>query len=342
MNKIFHTLAALIILTPSFAWGQAYCALRDPVETIALLAPEATHHKSIVRVIDEGLRQAVRTQLPPNTLHFGELGRHTLYVVFEDDAPSGFVHVRSEESEWGLVEVAWLMDMNLRVRDFRFQRCRDRQRRVIEGDMFRSQLRGMDFASLRQVLSADGRSFDRTQLKVNDAAVGLAEVVVRCGLKTLLLTELAWHDDVRFYQALASAQSQFPAYARIDRVAEPVDATVDAQLRQAFGDASPGLDRATASVVRVLDNNNRTIGAVYQAQYGFEQGDHLLEWAINRNGTILAVNNRSGWATAQVENKFDTLVGRQFDDPAQCSGRAELLTMEAVITANVAMNNEIP
>ena len=82
----------LIACVAQHVHAQAYCALRDPVTAIYDLYPEGTHHRSIIRTVDVNHRAEVSDQLP-FTIHFDELGRHTLYVVADDRGPLGLVHV---------------------------------------------------------------------------------------------------------------------------------------------------------------------------------------------------------------------------------------------------------
>lgn len=103
--------------------ARAFCALRDPISSIRLLFPESSKHHSIVRAINSDVRDKISERLP-FTLHFNELGKHTLYVVDDEKQTVGFVHVRSELTQWGLVEIAWGLNPDLTVRSVHFQRCR--------------------------------------------------------------------------------------------------------------------------------------------------------------------------------------------------------------------------
>ena len=73
---------------------------------------------------------------------------------------------RSEESRWGLVEVAWALDSELRVVDYRFQRARSPSRRRLERSGFRAQLAGRTASDLRVLLTEDGSSLREGALQV--------------------------------------------------------------------------------------------------------------------------------------------------------------------------------
>ena len=150
-------LLTVICTSATPVYGQAYCALRDPVSQIYELFPQATSYKSVVRTVDEQARRTLKTKLPFD-IHFNEFGRHTLYVALKGSRPVGLVHVRSEKGRWGLIEVAWALDFNLTILDFRFQRCRSASRKTIEAEAFRSQLIGKKWHEVEAMLQASRKS----------------------------------------------------------------------------------------------------------------------------------------------------------------------------------------
>ena len=122
-------LMIILLLMSAMSWGEAYCGLRDPIAMISKLYPNYQNYRSIVRTIDAQTRIEVSKRLPGMPLHFGELGRHTLYVINSSNKTAGFVHVRSEQTRWGLIEVAWAIDSEMKIIDYQFQRCRHSDRR---------------------------------------------------------------------------------------------------------------------------------------------------------------------------------------------------------------------
>lgn len=180
--------------------AEAFCALRDPQQGIFTLYPQATSYRSIVRSINSTTRYQVKQQLPQNSLHFSELGRHTLYVALDGKIPLGLIHVRSEESRWGLVEVAWAMDMDLRIVDFYWQRCRNSQKHVLEKEAFKKQLRGKSFYDLKNLFDDTSKQLRTDALDIPKGAEALALVLLRCGLKTTLVTQLIWKKDIERLQ----------------------------------------------------------------------------------------------------------------------------------------------
>ena len=197
VEPAIYMLILLVGLWVEGAQAEAYCALRDPVQHIYELYPEADSYRSIVRKVDRSIREVVGERLP-FTLHPNELGTHTLYCAMgKDGAPIGLIHVRSEKGEWGLSEIAWSLDFDLRIRDFRFQRCRSRHAKHLEGSEFVDQLRYQDLETLRSFLDEDGDSLRHDDLTVKPGAEELATMVLHSALKTIVVTELVWGEDLQ-------------------------------------------------------------------------------------------------------------------------------------------------
>ncbi|MBL4899431.1 MAG: hypothetical protein JKX76_07255 [Colwellia sp.] len=194
--KIVIVLILFVFSLPN-AYAEAYCSLRDPVAQIKKLYPQKTNQLSIVKTVDSHTRNQVKLALPSNDLHFSELGKHTLYVAMKDTQALGYVHVRSEQSKWGLVEIIWALDKNLRIIDFTFQRCRSPKRKMIDNESFKSIFIGKNYEELKILLSSDGITAKSILLEKAGNAPELASVVLRCALKTLLITDILWGEELK-------------------------------------------------------------------------------------------------------------------------------------------------
>lgn len=196
MNLIkFLTAATTLMLAASTAHSIAFCDLRDPTRQIYDLYPEATAYRSLVDEIDDEVKQDVSDFLPFD-LHARELGMHTLYVALADEQPLGLVHVRSEASRWGLIEIVWSLGLDLKVQDFRFQRCRDSGCRTLSEGNFNALLEGKTLAELK---SEFGPEDDRRHTELENAVgshADLANAVIRSAMKTLLITDLVWGQEI--------------------------------------------------------------------------------------------------------------------------------------------------
>lgn len=189
-------LIVMLVLISSNVNAIAYCSLRDPVAQIAQLYPQKTNQLSIVKMVDDNIRAQVQIALPSNDLHFSELGQHTLYIAMFGQESLGYVHVRSEQSDWGLVEIAWAVDKDLRISNFVFQRCRSPKKKIAEGSDFKAIFIGKNYQELKELLSDDGVTAKKYVLEKAQNAPELANVVLRCALKSLLLTEILWGDEL--------------------------------------------------------------------------------------------------------------------------------------------------
>ena len=196
--KIYYTLL-LLVLFSTHVDAVAYCSLRDPVAQIQQLYPDKTNQLSIVKMVDDKIRAQVQVALPRNDLHFSELGQHTLYIVLQGKTSLGYVHVRSEQSQWGLVEVAWAISKDLRITNYVFQRCRSPKKKVAEQQSFKDIFIGKNYQELKKLLHSDGVSAKFEILEQAQPASELANVMLRCSLKTLLLTEILLGEELKNY-----------------------------------------------------------------------------------------------------------------------------------------------
>ncbi len=194
-NTLF--LLSLLITTffmSAISHAKPFCALRDPVHEVYSLLPTANSYKSIVHLIDKQARKEILETLP-FTIHSKEIGQHTVYVGQDAEVPVGVVHVRSEPGNWGLLEIAWALDLDGKIIDFRFQRCREKGCDEIQNEKFRKQLAGMELKDLSALLNEDG-SFKTNKFDVSTDSSELIEAVLRSAMKTIVITDLIWGKDI--------------------------------------------------------------------------------------------------------------------------------------------------
>ena len=196
---ILSALALSLLLTvrSSDALGQAFCALRDPSTEIYALFPTGTSFQSIVRDLSE---KEVRDRIADELgipLHFSELGKHTLYVVYNDKNPIGLVHARPELGRWGIVEVAWAMDLELNIVDFSFVRCRDMSKKVFQEDVkARALFQGADIERLRHYMTPGSYTFNKEIHHLEANLHQFADLLLINAVKTLIVTQIAWQEDL--------------------------------------------------------------------------------------------------------------------------------------------------
>lgn len=198
-KTILSALAVSLVLMveSSDALDQAFCALRDPSTEIYALFPTGNSYKSIVRDLSE---REVRDKIADELgipLHFSELGKHTLYVVYEDKNPIGLVHARPELGKWGIVEVAWAMDLELNIIDFSFVRCRDKSKKVFQDDVnARALFQGADIEKLRHYMTPGSYTFNKEIHHLEANLHQFADLLLINAVKTLIVTQIAWQEDL--------------------------------------------------------------------------------------------------------------------------------------------------
>jgi len=195
-NKIYALLVLLVIeVTLLSNANAAFCSLRDPVAAIQILYDEGHQYRSLVATVTEEDRLAVKSQLP-FTIHQSEVGRHTLYVIYEDDHHVGFLQARSEWAKWGLIEIAWAINADKSLKGFYFQRCRSPQCNETVIQSINKQLQNKSLAELKLLLSDDGKSFSPAGELAFTKAPSLALLALQSALKTLVITDISWKKEI--------------------------------------------------------------------------------------------------------------------------------------------------
>jgi len=293
-------------------FGQAYCALRDPTKRIYETYPDATSYRSLVRTVDQEVREYVSQKLP-FTIHFNELGRHTLYLPVKGDRPLGLVHARSEAGNWGLSEIVWSLSPDLVIEDFDFQRCRSRKRSSVEKEAFKTQLIGKDFHQLKAMLSPDGNTLAQGKVTISADAHELAANVIRSALKTIAVTEYTWQQELRVIQPLYHVNQAFAKTARIEKVNQPYSDQVIEIFQSAFktssGKDSSAIERAEVEFFKSIAADDSEVGFVIKTPWVMDGSRLDLWWYVRQDGVVSNVKSQGGWPDAKTEKALQSGVG---------------------------------
>lgn len=302
MRVLSAMMAVLVFGSPAF--GQAYCAMRDPVTGIFEAFPEATSYRSITKTVTPDHRAAIAAELP-FTLHFNELGRHTVYLAFKDRAPLGMVHVRSERGRYGLVEIGWVLGLDERVQHVYFQRCRD-PRADAAIDVLAPNVRGASFEDLHWQLQ--GVTVDEERM------------VLRSGLKTLSVTWTAWRDALLPYQAWTVAEANIDGVDTVER--RGLDLEVFA--------GSDALDVDGAAAFAVLGGDGSVLGAVVRLDWRVDDQQLDLWWVIDapsRVGTLVRAGGLPDETTAVL---LESVQGKNRAELESCSTAAGVIATQVL------------
>jgi hypothetical protein len=161
----------------------AYCAIREPVSIIQEFFPSYTSYQTMEGNIDESVRQEILGTLPES--HFQEIGTHSLYVVYKGKLLIGFVHARTEKGVFGLDEIIWVMNPDMTMRTFRYQKNRS-------GSLSQGQMQ-----KLATILTASDLT-DLIDARENADLNKRDEVIIMSAIKALFVTKALWPDAENF------------------------------------------------------------------------------------------------------------------------------------------------
>ena len=328
-------LASILLALAPPAASQAFCALRDPRRQIASLFPESDGYESVVGTVGKAARARVAAVLP-FTLHFNELGRHTLYVVRKEGEIQGLVHVRSEAGKWGLVEIAWALDLNLNVLGFEFQRCRDRSRSLLLEPRVAAHIEGSSFRELRRLLDEEGGSLSHEARFIPEPARPLGAAVVRNGLKTVAVTACTWKDEIDQLRAYDLAHRADPLTSRAEPLLGLFGPEATAAISHELGPDGTGIDRSRATAFVILDEKKRRLGRVVMTPWSLDDMTMEIRWFFRTDGTIRALETHGGSAPAEVRNSLLALVGTRPAAASDCAGAIELVALEVAMAERLA------
>ena len=312
---------ALMLMAATFAGisGQAnamaYCALRDPVNTIYELFPAADSYRSSVRTVDRRARQAVLEKLP-FSLHFNELGRHTLYVAQIGKAKTlGFVHARSELEEWGITEYAWALSPKLEVTGVKVQRSRD--------PLNKSLVTTPNYASVI------GKNVESLVAQY-DVAIGRKDMrlasFIASALKSIVITRSVWRDEVDEAARLGVLQQIFPRSHELQQIDTLLPDKTLKKLASLEMQSSPIFDRSLLQGSLVMDAQGDALGIFIEAPLTDAEPARTLWWFVANDGLVMRVVNDH---TLVSDLDFANVIGiHPPTELASCSTLADLAALE--------------
>jgi len=317
----FTLLYLLCFFTSASAWS-AYCSLRDPVSAIHTLFPDANKHRSIVRTIENDARNEIAKNLP-FTLHFNELGRHTLFVAQSDDLPLGLVHARSEVSEWGLIEIAWGITLDLKIDGFYFQRCRSSKCNKELLNSLLVDLKGKSLDQIRILLSPDGRELAPLMASKYNKNRALVLSIVRSALKTIAATEYGWKEDIILLQRKSFAMRSLGSNRSIDFL--PVTSS-ELEVKNVLAEFAPVyafVDKSSINVYRVMDNAIE-VARLVDATWQLKEKSGRFSWLFADSGEVISIENYNPMPDSNTAEAFGQLLGKDLSDPNDCEDGAAL------------------
>lgn len=330
--------ASLILLIfcagTSPAWA-AYCSLRDPISAIHTLFPDASQHRSIVSAIGNNERNQIAERLP-FTLHFNELGRHTLFVAQQGEIPLGFVHARSESSEWGLIEIAWGVTLDLKIEGFYFQRCRSSKCNDELLQDVSADLKGKTLDEIRMLLSPDGSTLVESMASKYNKNRTLVLSIIRSALKTVATTEYGWAEDISLLQRRAFAMQGLGSSRAIDLLPITRDELEEQSVLADFAPVYAFVDKPSLKAFRVMENDIE-VARLVDATWKFKGQSGSFSWLFARSGEVLSIKNHNPMPDSDTDLAFSRLRGKNLSDPKNCEDGAALAGNAIYLSAYKAL-----
>jgi len=290
----------------------AYCSLRDPLAAINVLYPESDSHRSIVRPISQEARQLISNELP-FTLHFNEIGQHTVYVAQKEKQPVGFIHARSELSNNGMIEIAWAINLDMSLNGFFFQRCRSPECVGALPQQLSQNLTGKTYSDLLLMLNETSSNLTPGMQLQYGAKSDLVLSVIRSALKTISITRIAWHADIdKIRQQVLIAKHFGP----LSTVKLQSQATLPKPENYSI------IQSDTVKTYAVL-NNEQIIGYLAAASWKQDKQEGKTHWLFSTKGKVLDVEATKKWPNAEIQTAFQEVIGIDFSLKNDCSTAVE-------------------
>lgn len=286
----------------------ANCALRNPDRQIYEIFPDATSYRTMEAVIDTDLKRHIEEKLGSD-LSISDVGKHTAYLVLKDKVPIGIVHARTEAGPRGSIELVWAMDLDMSIRDFRVQRSHDKHADVIKSDGFRQKLVGLDLPGIHNLLTIGNDDIDLAALQIPARARSIAHTVILCGVKTRIITELAFQDSIMPARRRGLVHRYFPQTARVTEIDKPFEAPTAVDVARAIGHTPDQLDRESFTVVGGLGPDDRLLGVLAFAVWSAHRARPESWWAVSPQGIIREVLI-VGDVEESVREQFSALRGK--------------------------------
>lgn len=329
MKRIKNTgvLLNLMLLTnlclPMQVSAEAYCALRDPVEAIRFLYPHANSHRSIVRAIDSEVREKIMEELS-FSLHFNELGKHTLYTILKGGETIGFVHVRSELAPWGLMEVAWALSPDLALDNFMFQRCRSAICAPETISEILSLLGGKSLDEIKDYLIDGGEALTSSiaqQVKIENKV--FVASLIRSALKTIAVTGIAWKEEVESVQREKLLSSVFDTKS---------PQLTETKINPAALEALKNIHQGGGSLISTesvqtfsIQSDEHSIGFLASGKWRDEHAARVTHWVFDTEGRVLKTLTAPKFDHRRDTQLFQQLVGKKISVSENCSSASALM-----------------
>ncbi len=144
---------------------------------------------------------------------------------------------------------------------------------------------GRDLACLRTLLSVCNDDVNLSMLGVPQSARSIAHCVVLCGIKTRIITELAFADSFTPARLRGLAYRYFPDTEEVTKLSSPYPAAAD--VAQHMPTTPDQCDRDSFTVLRAVGPQRRFLGMLVLATWSAHPDRPETWWAVSAEGAIL-------------------------------------------------------
>ena len=279
--------------------------------------PEADAYRAVKRTVSQSNRQEIE-RLLPFKVHFNELGKHELLVAFRGRRPVGLVYCRTEEAEWGLVEIAWHVSLEQRIVGFEYLRGRNRHIQGLRRSQLATDLGGSGLTQVAALITAHNQ---KVHVGREASLVSIERTTLRSAAKVLAVITTVWPDQVETLCDQAHGFDLFPTAARFTR------RTTEFQLH------SDGIEQPIAiKVLYAYDNDATFLGCIVWTRGTDGIAEHALRWAIDRNMRILVSQPTDSPRDSQLRKACNEIKGHSVQEaPSEALALSPLAAVLGVV-----------
>ena len=280
-------------------------------DRIQAVYPESDRFETHARVLEGSRLRAIQALLPKG-MQYHERGKRVVYSAYRGSSPLGFLHVRNENGHWGVVQVAWHLNLDLTIRDFTFLRCREPQRVLLESDQFRELLSTHGLEELCLLLDEQGRIRSEVTDLSSDA-LPLAETLVISAIKSLAATQIGWSLDLSKSVIRDLANRRFSEVADVEFDHSPFSSSALIALEKARLDAFDTRTRNSLLLARVLGPKQELIASLLHIRLEIAGQIEPLVFTFVE-GKVVAADSLAETQRPQILSRVSRLPQMTFDE----------------------------
>lgn len=172
----------------------AMCAFRNPDRDVYIMFPEATGYQSVIKTLDKKTQEKVAEYLGQK-LDFDEIGEFTFYLILKDKDIIGIIRPHAERGKYGVVEMVWAFTLDGKIIDYKVQRSRERNTKIVKSEQFRRQFKGKKLNTA--FTETKSKNINTKLFKVSENSEKISSVIAYSAKKNLFLYKLFFPEYIK-------------------------------------------------------------------------------------------------------------------------------------------------